>query len=164
MAMKWSIVYRGTVAVMYILGLTLSYLQSKQHIQLNYHRIKTSLTKSFYWLLSASSVCRPDDVIGDVVRDDDNNPSPPPPPLPLLGLSAFTLFFMMLSHTGGKLYLPPFLLRLRFRDLIKMASFTPLSNHLDSVVRISVLSNSTGCSSCSVWICFATSEVVELGL
>ena len=66
--------------MMYILGLTLSYLQSKQHIQLNYHRIKTSLTKSFHWLLSASSVCRPDDVIGDVVRDDDNNPSPPPPP------------------------------------------------------------------------------------
>ena len=29
---------------------------------------------------------------------------------------------------------------------MKMVSFTPLSNYLDSVVRISVLSNSTVCS------------------
>ena len=45
-----------------------------------------------------------------------------------------------------------------------MASFTPLSNHLDSVVKISVFSNSTECWGCLTWICFATSEGVELGL
>ena len=47
-------------------------------------------------------------MLGDVVRDDGDEA-----PL-LLGLSAFTLFFMMLSHTGGRLYLPPSLLRLGF--------------------------------------------------
>ena len=57
-------------------------------------------------------------------------------PHPFLGLSAFTVFFMMLSHTGDRLYLPPSLLRLGFSALMKMASFTPLSNHLGSVVRI----------------------------
>ena len=35
-----------------------------------------------------------------------------------------------------------------------MASFTPLSNYLDSVVKISVFSNSTECSGFSKWICF----------
>ena len=69
----------------------------------------------------------------------------------------------MLFHTGDKLYLPPPILRLEFSTLMKMAFFTPLSNHLDSAVSI-VLSNSTVCSGCSVWICFATSEVMELGL
>ena len=97
-------------------------------------------------------------MLGDVVRDDGDEA-----PL-LLGLSTFTLFFMMLSHTGGRLYLPRSLLRLLFSALMWMASFTPLSNHLGSVVRISVLSSSTVCSSWSVCICFATSEVVELGL
>ena len=97
-------------------------------------------------------------MLGDVVHDDGDEA-----PL-LLGLSAFTLFFMMLSHTGGRLYLPPSLLRLGFSALRQMASFTPLSNHLGSVVRILVLSSSTVCSGWSVCICFATSEVVELGL
>ena len=63
------------------------------------------------------------------------SPPPLPPPPFLLGLSAFTFFLMMLSHTGGKLYLPPSLLRLGLRALIYMASFTPLSNHLGSVKR-----------------------------
>ena len=40
-----------------------------QYIKLNYHWINTSLTKGFHWLLSASSVCHPSDVIGDYVRD-----------------------------------------------------------------------------------------------
>ena len=96
-------------------------------------------------------------MLGDVVHDDGGEAPP------LLGLSAFTLF-MMLSHTGGRLYLPPSLLRLGFSALMKMASFIPLSNHLGSVVRISVLSSSTVCSTWSVCTCFATSEVVELGL
>ena len=45
-----------------------------------------------------------------------------------------------------------------------MASFTHLSNHLDSVVKISVFSNSTEYSGCSRWMWFATSEMVEMGL
>ena len=57
----------------------------------------------------------------------------------LLRTSAFNLFFTMLSHTGGKLYLPPSLWRFGVSSLMYMASFTPLSNHLDSVTRISVL-------------------------
>ena len=48
-------------------------------IQLNYHRINASLSKSFHWLLSASSVCRPGDVVGDIVQDD-GEPAPYPPP------------------------------------------------------------------------------------
>ena len=61
-------------------------LSSKQHIQLNYHRITTSLTKNFHWLLSALSVCRLGDVIGDVVRDDGNEVPLPPQPLCLHSL------------------------------------------------------------------------------
>ena len=38
-----------------------------------------SLTKSFHLLLLASSVCRPGDVIADVVRSDGDEPLPPPP-------------------------------------------------------------------------------------
>ena len=83
-------------------------------------------------------------------------------PPPLLGLFAFTFFLMVLSHTGGRLYLPPSLLRLGFRALIYMASFTPLSNYLGSVVS-SVFSNSTECWGWSTWMCFETTEVVELG-
>ena len=49
----------------------------------------------------------------------------------------------MLSHTGGRLYLPPSLLRLGLRALIYMASFTPLSKHLGSVVSTSVFSDSS---------------------
>ena len=52
-------------------------------------------------------------------------------PIPLLGLSGFT-FLVMLSHSSGKLYLPPSLLRLGFRALMYMTSFTPLWNHADS--------------------------------
>ena len=74
---------------------------------------------------------------GDVERDGGNEPPPLPP---LLGLSAL-VFLMILSHTGGKLYLPPSLLRLGFRALTKLAFFTPPSNHLESVVKISVFSN-----------------------
>ena len=66
-------------------------------------------------------------------------------PSPLLGLSAFTLFLMMLSHTGGKLHLPPSVLRFRFSSVMCKASFTPLSNHLDSVVSISVFSDFMEC-------------------
>ena len=72
-----------------------------QYIKLKYHRMKYYLQKSFPWLLSASSVSHPAKIIGDVVRADGNE-LPPPPPHPL-GLSAFTLFLMMLSHTWGKL-------------------------------------------------------------
>ena len=61
---------------------------------------------------------------------------------PLLSLPAFAFFLMMLSHTGDKLYLPPSLLKLQFRALIYIASFIPLSNHLSSVVSISVFSYS----------------------
>ena len=74
----------------------------------------------------------------DAVRD--GNDEDPPPSL-LFGLSAFTFFLMMLSHTGVKLNLPPSLLRLGLRALMYMASFTPLSNHLGSVVNTSVFSN-----------------------
>ena len=87
----------------------------------------------------------------------------PTPLPPILGLSAFTFFLMMLSHIGGKLYLPPSLLRLGLRALMYMASFTPLSNHLGSVVNTSVFSNSTECWGWSTWMCLETSEVVELG-
>ena len=44
------------------------YFISEQHIQINYHRIETLLTNSFHWLLSASSVWCPHNVIGDVAR------------------------------------------------------------------------------------------------
>ena len=89
------------------------------------------------------------------------------PPTPLLSLSAFTPFFMMLSHrpTGGRLYLPPSLLRLGFRALMKMASLTPQTIIQTIWILLSGFqSNSTVCSGCSMWICFATSEVVELGV
>ena len=86
-----------------------------------------------------------------------------PPPLspPTLGLSAST-FFLMMSHTGGKLYLPPSLLMLGLWALMYMASFTSLSNHLGSVVNTSVFCNSTECWGWSTWMCFETSEVIEL--
>ena len=83
-----------------------------------------------------------------------------PPPF---GLFAFTLFLMMLSHTIGRWYLPS-LLRLGFRVVMRMVSFTTLSNHLDAVVKISMFSYSTECWGCLMWICFVTSEMVELGL
>ena len=71
--------------------------------------------------MSASSVSRHTVVIGDGVHDDRNDSSPHPPttfpPFLLLGLNAFTLFLKM-SHIGGKLYLPPSLLRLGLRALI----------------------------------------------
>ena len=70
---------------------------------------------------------------------------------------------MMLSHTSGKLYRPPSLLRLGLRALMYMASFTPLSNHLGFVVNTSVFSNSMECWWWSTWMCLETSEVVELG-
>ena len=90
--------------------------------------------------------CHPTDVVGDVVGNEGKEapPSPrhhPPPPLlpnPLLSLSACTLFLMILSHTGCKLYPPPSLFRLGFTALVYMASFTPFANYLDSVVKISV--------------------------
>ena len=80
------------------------------------------------------------DVVGDIVHvcDDDDQ-------APLLNLSAFALFLIMLSLTSGKLYRPRSLLRFGFRVLMYMAFFTTLSNHLDSVVSISVFSNSTEC-------------------
>ena len=48
------------------------HLRSKQHTQLNYHRIQTSLTESFHWLLSASSVCHPSNVVWEDVCDGGN--------------------------------------------------------------------------------------------
>ena len=51
--------------------------------------------------------CRPPEVVGCSVRYDENES-----PTPLLGQSAVTLVLMMLSHDGGKLYLPPSPLRL----------------------------------------------------
>ena len=38
-------------------------VSSTQYIQFKYHRIKTSLTKSFHCLMSASSVHLPSDVV-----------------------------------------------------------------------------------------------------
>ena len=93
--------------------------------------IPFKLTYSGYKKNQLLQFCCPPDVIGGIVRDDDNKATT------LLSLFAFTLYLMMLSHTGGKLYFPPSLLRLGFRVLIYMASFTPLSNHLDSAIRIS---------------------------
>ena len=40
---------------------------------------KFTYKKNFHWLLSASSVCHPSDVIGDIVRDDGNKTDPAPP-------------------------------------------------------------------------------------
>ena len=69
----------------------------------------------------------------------------------------------MLSHTGGKVYLPPCLLRRRLRSLMYMVSFNPLSNHLGSVDSTSVFSNTMECWGWFGWFgCFETSEVVEL--
>ena len=83
-----------------------------QFIKLNYHRIKYQLTRKLSltpvsFISLSSHHCH-----GDDVHDEGNDPTPP-----LLGLSALTCFSMM-SHTGGKLYLPPSLLRLWFRALI----------------------------------------------
>ena len=119
---------------------------------------------SFHHLLLASSVCRPGDVRGrcdvvtrDVVRGRCDEARS------LLGLSAFTLFFMMLSHTGSR-FVPssiPVEARVQCSDV---NDFLHPSFTLSAVVRISVLSSSTVCSGWSMCICFATSEVVELGL
>ena len=82
--------------------------------------IKNQLTKAFADSCQLHQLRRPDDVVWDAVRDGvDEAP-------PLLGLSAFTFFLMMLSHTGGKLYLPPSLLRLGLRALMYMASYSSL--------------------------------------
>ena len=74
---------------------------------------------------------------------------PPPPRRSVLLhflLDFFNHYFLlMLSHTGGKLYLPQSLLRLGLRAQIYMASFTLLSNHLGSVASPSVFSNSIEC-------------------
>ena len=77
---------------------------------LNYHRIKYQLIRKLSltpvsFISLSSRRCH-----GDDVRDDGNEVSPN-----LLGLSAFTLFLMMLSHTGGKLCLSQSLLRLGFK-------------------------------------------------
>ena len=111
------------------------------HNTLNSHTQdkKCSLTKAFDDGCHLPLFCCPSDVVGDVVRDDDDEA---PPLAPLLGLSPSALFSMMLSQTGGKLYLPLYLLRLRFRALIYMTSFKS-SFKPDSVVKILVLSNST---------------------
>ena len=112
----------------------------KSHSKLNCH---ISLQEIFHLLLSAHH-SRPAVVMGMCVMMETSPPC-------LLGLPAFTLYLIM-SHTGGKLYLPPSPLRLGFRA------------HPDSVVKISLFSNSTECSGRSRWMCFETSEVVELGL
>ena len=86
---------------------------------------KVQLIKAFINICQLPQLRCPIDVVGDVVRDGDNKDPPPPPPPALFGLSAFTFLSIMLSHTGGKLYLPPSLLRLGLRALIYIASFTP---------------------------------------
>ena len=120
---------------------------------------KCSLTKAYDDSCYLHQFCHPPDVVGDIVRHVIWGPLSRP-------LSAFTLFLM--SNTGawagGKMYLAPSLLRLGIRDLIHMASFTSLSNHLDSAVMISVLSNVMEGWSWLTWICFVTSEVVKLDL
>ena len=106
---------------------------------LNTQDNKNQLTRTFADGCQLHQLRHPNDVVWDAVRDGEYEAPP------LLGLSAFTFFLMMLSHTGGKLYLPLSLLRLGLRALMYMASFTPLSNHLGSVVNTSVFSNSTEC-------------------
>ena len=64
---------------------------------------------------------------------------------------------MMLSHTSGK-SLPYVSV-----EAWNQGSFTPLSNHLDSAVSIYVPSNPMECGGWLTWMCFTTSEVVELG-
>ena len=113
------------------------HLRSKQHTQLNYHRIKTSLTESFHWLLSASSVCHPGNVVWEDVCDGGNEAPTTPQPLCIQ-----CVLYDVITY-WGQIYLPAPLLGVMFKALMKMASFTPLSNCLDSVVRTSVLSNST---------------------
>ena len=114
---------------------------------------RKSTHKSFRRRLSASPVktswwC----CLGRCARDgDDEAPAPRP------------ICLHSMSHTGGKLYLPPSLLRLMLRALMYKASYTPLSNHLGSVVNTSVFSNSTECWGWSSWMCLETSEVVKLG-
>ena len=51
-----------------------------------------------------------------------------------------------------------------FRALMKIKSFTLLSNQLDSTVRISVLSNMMKWLGLSLYMCLETSGVVELNL
>ena len=94
-------------------------------------------SRIFFTSSVSDQLRRPGDVVWDAVRDGDDEAPPSSACLPSL--------LMMLSHTGDKLYLPPSLLRLGLRALMYMASFTPLSNHLGSVVNTSVLSNSTEC-------------------
>ena len=86
--------------------------------------IKNQLTSAFPDGCQLHQLRRPGNVVWAAVRDGDDEP----------------FFLMMLSHTGGKLYLPPSLLRLGLRALMYMASFTPLSDHLGSVVNTSVFS------------------------
>ena len=72
---------------------------------------KVQLTRAFADVCQLHQLRHPGDVVGDVVRDGDDEA------LPLLGLSAFTFLLMMLSHTGGKLYLPSSLLSIGLRAL-----------------------------------------------
>ena len=130
-----------------------------QFIKLNYHRIKYQLTRKLSltpvsFISLSSRRCH-----GDVVRDDGNEPpSPCPSPWPLC------LHPLLNDDVPYWRQVMPPTVFCEFRALIEIASFTPLSNHLDSVVKISVFSNSTEYPGCSRWMCFATSEEVELGL
>ena len=67
-------------------------------------------------------------------------------------------------HTAGRLNLTPSLLREGFPALMYTASFTPLSNHRGSTVRILAFSTiSMDCSGSSMWMEASDSGVSVLG-
>ena len=89
---------------------------------------KVQLTSAFPDVCQLHQVRRPGDVVWDVVQDGDDEPPP------LLGLSAFTFFLMVLSHTGGKLYLPPSLMRLGLRALPLSLCYPEYEVYKDSAI------------------------------
>ena len=125
---------------------------------------KVSLTKSFLLLLQPPSPGRHvlQIRVGDkgkcYQKSADWAPAPVVVPLPL----SVNLSFMMLFWIGGRLSRPLCLVKVS-RPGCGQPPSTP-SNHFGSTDRILVLSNVVVWLGLSVWVCFETFDVVELGV
>ena len=97
------------------------------------------LRKAFADSCQLLQLCHPTDVVGDVVHDSGNEVPP------LLSLSCLDSLLDDVVPYWRQIVPSTTLFGLGFRTIMYMTSFTPLSNHLDSVIKISVFSNSMKC-------------------
>ena len=82
------------------------------------------------------------------------------PPPAFLDLAAFTSLLNDVVLYRKQIVLSTIFTEAWVQDSYINGLIHPLSNHLDSVVKILVFFNSTECSGCSLCISFATSEVL----